>query len=92
MLVALSKSHNKKVTSSKLLRKSNLHGTNSTKVTLLLEFETNLSYNPGDHVGIFAKNSQELVDKILERLTGINDANQPMELQILKETHTSNGK
>lgn len=80
------------VSSNKLLRKINLHGTKSTKVTLLLEFETNLNYNPGDHVGIFAKNNQELVDKILERLAGTSSPNQPVELQILKEKHTSNGK
>lgn len=78
--------------SSKLLKRTNLHGTISTKVTLLLEFETSLNYNPGDHVGIFAKNRPELVDKIIEKLSGVTDPNKAIELQVLKETHTSNGK
>ncbi|XP_044272117.1 nitric oxide synthase isoform X2 [Tribolium madens] len=88
---ALSKCHNKKVYSSRLLRRTNLHGEKSSRATLLLEFENNLSYKPGDHLGVYAINRPELVDKIIDRLKGVDDPDAPIELQILKETHTSNG-
>lgn len=74
-----------------MLNRTNLHGENATSATLKLEFESTLSYNPGDHVGVYPKNRQELVDNIVKRLKGVNDPDQPVELQILKETHTSNG-
>lgn len=37
-------------------------------------------------------NKKELVDVILSRVKGVADVDQSMELQTLKETHTSNGK
>ncbi|XP_015839062.1 nitric oxide synthase, salivary gland isoform X3 [Tribolium castaneum] len=88
---ALSKCHNKKVHSSRLLRRTNLHGEKSSRATLLLEFENNLSYKPGDHLGVYAINRPELVDRIIARLKGVDAPDTPIELQILKETHTSNG-
>lgn len=57
-----------------------------------MELETDLVYNPGDHLGVFAKNKQEIVNKIIERLDGIENSNQPVQLQILKENHTPNGR
>lgn len=103
---ALAKCHNKKVRSllvlidskklfqvhaSRLLRRTNLHGEKSSRATLLLEFENNHTYNPGDHLGVYAENRPELVDKIIKRLKGVEDPDTPIELQMLKETHTSNG-
>lgn len=88
---ALAKCHNKKVVANRLFRKTNLNGENTSKITLLLELETELTYTPGDHVGVFATNKPELVDGILKRLKGPDDLNTPVELQVLKETHTSNG-
>ncbi|CAH1105276.1 unnamed protein product [Psylliodes chrysocephalus] len=61
------------------------------KATLLLAFKSNLPYKPGDHLGVFASNRQELVDGVIKRLKGVADPNAPLELQILQETHTSNG-
>nr|XP_023011652.1 nitric oxide synthase [Leptinotarsa decemlineata] len=89
--VGLSKCHNKKVSVSKLLRRTNLHGEKSTKATLLLEFRSSLPYKPGDHLGVFAKNRPDLVDGIIKRLKGVTDPDVPVEMQILQETHTSNG-
>lgn len=89
---ALSKCHNKnKVTALPLLRRTNLHGEKSAKATLLLEFKNHLPYNPGDHLGVFAVNRPEIVNKILGRLKGVTDPDEPVELQILQETQTSNG-
>lgn len=80
-----------KVEGCKLLSRTNLHGNKSTKATLLLKFENKLPYKPGDHVGVFAQNRPELVDKIIERLKGVPDPDEPVELQVLKENHTPNG-
>jgi sulfite reductase alpha subunit-like flavoprotein len=59
---------------------------------MLLELAADLPYTPGDHVGVFACNRQELVDGILSRLQTTTDPDQPVELQMQKENHTSNGK
>ncbi|KAF5278426.1 hypothetical protein FQA39_LY05915 [Lamprigera yunnana] len=91
METSISKCHNKKVSNARLLKRSNLHGETSTRATLLLEIESGLPYHPGDHVGVYPMNMPELVDKILQRLTSIDDPDKTIELQILKETHTSNG-
>nr|CAI5859008.1 unnamed protein product [Callosobruchus analis] len=89
----LAKCHSKKVqvTATQLKRRTNLHGENSAKATLLLEFKSNLSYKPGDHLGVFAMNRPEIVDKIIEKLKGVTDPDVPVELQVLQETQTSNG-
>ncbi|KAJ8968172.1 hypothetical protein NQ314_002429, partial [Rhamnusium bicolor] len=89
--IALARCHNKKVSASPLIRRTNLHGEKSAKATLLLEFKNNLPYKPGDHLGVFAMNKPELVDKIIQRLKGVTDPDAAVEIQILKETHTSNG-
>ncbi|CAH1168649.1 unnamed protein product [Phyllotreta striolata] len=91
LVSGLAKCHNKKVTASQLFRRTNLHGDKSSKATLLLEFKSNLPYKPGDHLGVFACNRQELVDGVISRLKGTNDPDEPQEMQILQETHTSNG-
>ncbi|XP_057655799.1 nitric oxide synthase-like protein isoform X1 [Diorhabda carinulata] len=85
------KCYNKKASICKLIRRKNLHGEKSPKVTLLLEFSSNLVYNPGDHLGVFARNSPEVVDGIIKRLQGVTNPDISVELQILEETHTSNG-
>lgn len=43
-------------------------------------------------MGVFACNRKELVDGILSRLQTTTDLDQPVELQLQKENHTSNGK
>ncbi|KAJ4437856.1 hypothetical protein ANN_13795 [Periplaneta americana] len=88
---ALSKCHNRNVTACRLNRKTNLHGSDASRATMLLELACDLPYTPGDHVGVFACNRQELVDGILSRLQTTTDPDQPVELQMQKENHTSNG-
>lgn len=51
-----------------------------------------LSYEPGDHVGVFAMNRTELVDGILGKLSDVNNPDEPLQLQTLNEKHTPIGK
>ena len=50
-----------------------------------------LNYEPGDHIAIFPSNREELVSNVLERLTQLEDPDQPIQLLGLKEVHTPNG-
>jgi nitric-oxide synthase, brain len=43
-------------------------------------------------VGVFPMNRSELVDGILEKLTGVTNPDEDLQLQVLNEKHTSNGK
>jgi nitric-oxide synthase, brain len=51
-----------------------------------------LNYEPGDHVGVCPANRVELVNGILDKLTGVTNPDEISQLQILNEKHTSNGK
>ncbi|XP_043579281.1 nitric oxide synthase, salivary gland [Bombus pyrosoma] len=92
---ALSKCHNRNVTTCNMLRKTNLSGDSSSGTTLLLELDDiagmEIQYKPGDHLGVFACNRSELVEAILERVQTPFDPNTPIELQIQKQSHTPNG-
>lgn len=57
-----------------------------------IDLQEDIKYDPGDHVGIIACNRKDLVDSILMRLRDIDDYDQPLQLQLMKETHTSSGK
>lgn len=50
-----------------------------------------VDYEPGDHVGIIPVNRQEIVDGILSKLSGIDNPDDIIQLEVLKEYHTSNG-
>ena len=50
-----------------------------------------ISYKPGDHLGVFACNRSELVEAILKRVQTPFDLNTPIELQVQKQSHTPNG-
>lgn len=50
-----------------------------------------ITYQPGDHVGIFPENRKEIVDGILGRLLGIGDADEEVQLQLQKENHNPTG-
>ncbi|KAJ0180348.1 hypothetical protein K1T71_003752 [Dendrolimus kikuchii] len=56
-----------------------------------LEPKEQVKYDPGDHVGIIACNRKELVDNLLSRVKDIDDYDEPLQLQLMKETHTSSG-
>lgn len=96
--------HNKRVLTCRLADKRNLM-TNSDdvkngRVTLWLEIdvddwarsEKTTMYRPGDHVGMFAANRESLVSAIIPHLQCDQHPDEPIELQLLKEKHTSTGK
>lgn len=91
---SLKKYHNKKVIKC-LLKTSPINLTNSSendKTTILLRISApNVDYEPGDHLGIFPINNIELVEGILKRLSGLDDPDQILQLQILVEKQTPNG-
>lgn len=43
-------------------------------------------------MGVLPMNRSDLVDGILEKLTGVVNPDEDLQLQILNEKHTSNGK
>ncbi|XP_011165980.2 nitric oxide synthase, salivary gland [Solenopsis invicta] len=92
---ALNKCHNRKVTMCNMLRRTNLCGDESSGTTLLLELDDivgmDISYKPGDHLGVFACNRADLVERILQRVQSNFDADTSIELQMQKQAHTPNG-
>lgn len=70
-----------------------LHGENITeRSTVLIQIEApGIAYEPGDHVSVFPENQKELVDGILERLSGVDDPDETLQLQILKEVQKIDG-
>lgn len=93
--VQLSKYHNKAVSESYVKHApKSLHTESGSRSTILVEILINkneIFFQPGDHVGIFAENRKEIVDGILECLAGKENWDEIVQLQILKEHHTSNG-
>ncbi len=53
---------------------------------------TELLYVPGDHVGVFPANQSALVDRILTYLHNAPPADQPVTMEVLKETTTPFGE
>lgn len=92
--VQLGKYHNKNVVECKTIRKPlNLHrSATAARSTVLVEITANnVQYEPGDHVGILPANRKEIVDGILNRLSGVESYDEILQLQLLKENHTTNG-
>lgn len=95
----LGKYHNKTTIVGKAKRKpQNLHrhlgeAASAARSTILVEIVVNdVHYEPGDHVGIFPANRKEIVDGILERLSGVDNFDEVLQLQLLKENQTTNGR
>lgn len=91
----LTKFHNKTIRQCHLkAAPESLHTQSGSRSTILVKImidPNDLSFQPGDHIGILPENRQDLVDGILENLTGKEDWDEIMQLQILRENHTSNG-
>lgn len=92
----LGKYHNKSILVGKVKREpQSLHRESSAqgRSTIAIEFiATDVKYQPGDHVGIFPSNREDIVNGILTRLSGSEDFDRLLQLQLLKENHSTNGK
>lgn len=62
----------------------------SSRSTILVKFKTNdhteLQYRPGDHVAIFPANHPDLVQTLIDKLSGDVDPDAPIAIETLRET------
>lgn len=60
-----------------------------SRSTILVQFKTDknaeLQYKPGDHVAIFPANRPELVQALIDRLSGDVDPDLPIVVEALRE-------
>ncbi|KAG3269558.1 nitric oxide synthase 2 [Ictidomys tridecemlineatus] len=87
---ALSQMHAKKVFTMRLKSQQNLQSPKSSRTTLLVELScedsTDLSYLPGEHLGVFPSNQLALVQGILERVVDSPAAQQTVRLEALDDS------
>uniref|UniRef100_A0A8C5LQZ2 Nitric oxide synthase n=1 Tax=Leptobrachium leishanense TaxID=445787 RepID=A0A8C5LQZ2_9ANUR len=92
---ALYSIHRKKVYGARMLCRQNLQSTESGRYTISLRFHTNghkeLKYRPGDHLGVFAGNHEDLVNALIERLEDAPPVNQLVRVEMLEERNTALG-
>ncbi|KAG8456169.1 hypothetical protein GDO86_002096 [Hymenochirus boettgeri] len=92
---ALYSIHKKKVYGARLLCCQNLQNPNSGRSTIFLRMHNNghkeLSYKPGDHLGVFAGNHEDLVNALIERLEDAPPVNQLVRVEMLEERNTALG-
>ncbi|XP_029443835.1 nitric oxide synthase, endothelial isoform X1 [Rhinatrema bivittatum] len=90
LATGLSQLHRRKVFVSTFISKLNLQSVNSSRSTILVRLDMGgqreLQYHPGDHLGIFPTNRDELVQALLERV----EDPPPMNDTVLVETLESN--
>ncbi|TRY87492.1 hypothetical protein DNTS_035315 [Danionella cerebrum] len=69
---ALYSIHKKKVFGAKFLQRQNLQSARSNRSTIFIRLDANnhesLKYLPGDHLGVFPGNNEELVTTLIEKL------------------------
>ncbi|XP_045152640.1 nitric oxide synthase, brain [Echinops telfairi] len=91
----LSSVHKKRVSAARLLSRQNLQSPKSSRSTIFVRLHTNgnqeLQYQPGDHLGIFPGNHEDLVNALIERLTDAPPANQLVKVELLEERNTALG-
>ncbi|KAG5840417.1 hypothetical protein ANANG_G00188600 [Anguilla anguilla] len=92
---ALHSIHKKKVYGAKLLTRKNLQGPNSNRSTIFLQLHANnhegLKYQPGDHLGIFPGNYEDLVTSLIDKLEDAPPVNQIVRVEFLEERNTALG-
>ncbi|XP_013182279.1 PREDICTED: nitric oxide synthase-like protein [Papilio xuthus] len=91
--VALQSALNRQLVTCVVKANKDLGDSSAERSTIFIDLEpkSEIKYDPGDHVGIIACNRKELVDTLLARLKDVNDYDEPVQLQLMKETHTSSG-
>ncbi|XP_059511074.1 nitric oxide synthase, brain isoform X1 [Stegostoma tigrinum] len=92
---ALYSIHKKKVYAARLLSRHNLQNPKSSRSTILLRIHTDkqeeLQYQPGDHLGVFPGNHEDLVNALIERLEDAPPVNQIIKVELLEERNTALG-
>uniref|UniRef100_A0A8C3P3J2 Nitric oxide synthase n=1 Tax=Chrysemys picta bellii TaxID=8478 RepID=A0A8C3P3J2_CHRPI len=87
--------HKKRVYAARLLTRQNLQSPKSSRSTIFLRLHTNgqqeLRYQPGDHLGVFPGNHEDLVSALMERLEDAPPANQLVKVELLEERSTALG-
>ncbi|KAI8435227.1 hypothetical protein MSG28_003583 [Choristoneura fumiferana] len=93
LTVALQSTLNRQLITCIVKANKDLGDDSAERSTIFIEMEPKdeIKYDPGDHVGIIACNRKELVDVLLARLKDVSEYDEPLQLQLMKETHTSSG-
>lgn len=67
----------------------------SSRSTIFVRLHTNgnqeLQYQPGDHLGVFPGNHEDLVNALIERLEDSTPVNQLVKVELLEERNTALG-
>uniref|UniRef100_A0A8D0FIX3 nitric-oxide synthase (NADPH) n=1 Tax=Strix occidentalis caurina TaxID=311401 RepID=A0A8D0FIX3_STROC len=84
--------HKKRVYAARLITRQNLQSPKSSRLTIFLRLHTNghqeLQYLPGDHLGVFPGNHEDLVNALIDRLEDAPPANQLVKVELLEERST----
>ncbi|KAJ3603901.1 hypothetical protein NHX12_028642 [Muraenolepis orangiensis] len=92
---ALHSVHKKKVTGAKMIDSQNLQTSKSNRSTIVVRLHTNnhesLRYRPGDHLGIFPGNHEDLVTSLIDKLEDAPPVNQIVRVEFLEERNTALG-
>ncbi|XP_045171466.2 nitric oxide synthase, brain-like [Mercenaria mercenaria] len=96
IIAALSTVHNKSVIPCRFMERTQLQSAESDRQTMLIKIDTTygsseMLYQPGDHVAIYAQNSEKLVDAILIRLHNAPPPDQFIKIEVLNERSTPLG-
>uniref|UniRef100_A0A3P8VBK3 Nitric oxide synthase n=1 Tax=Cynoglossus semilaevis TaxID=244447 RepID=A0A3P8VBK3_CYNSE len=87
--------HKKRVYAAKMLESQNLQSSKSNRSTIFVRLHTNnhdkLSYQPGDHLGIFPGNNEDLVMNLIDKLEDAPPVNQIIKVEFLEERNTTLG-
>uniref|UniRef100_A0A665TIZ0 Nitric oxide synthase n=1 Tax=Echeneis naucrates TaxID=173247 RepID=A0A665TIZ0_ECHNA len=87
--------HKKRVYGAKMLEAQNLQSPKSNRSTIFVRLHTNnydsLSYQPGDHLGIFPGNHEDLVTALIDKLEDAPPVNQIVKVEFLEERNTALG-
>ncbi|XP_042297702.1 nitric oxide synthase, brain isoform X1 [Sceloporus undulatus] len=87
--------HKKRVFAARLLNRQNLQSPKSSRSTIFLRLHTNghqeLHYEPGDHLGVFPGNHEDLVNALIERVEDAPPTNQLVKVELLEERSTALG-
>uniref|UniRef100_A0AAY4C6T2 nitric-oxide synthase (NADPH) n=1 Tax=Denticeps clupeoides TaxID=299321 RepID=A0AAY4C6T2_9TELE len=96
LLTALYNIHKKRVSGATLLMRENLQSEKSTRSTIFLRLATNnhdsLRYQPGDHLGVFPGNHEDLVTALIDKVEDAPPLNQIVRVEFLEERNTALGK